>query len=231
MSDIPPATGGTDQETFMARVRDALGQKTTSAPTPPLIDESLVRLCGPGDDRLALFETHAQQVGMNVQRVSDDGLVAAITGRLKEGGAKSVAVGIAEPSLAASVHDALKQCNITVYDWPNQPDVDGLFDVHAGITDVHAALAETGTLICCGDETHGRCLSLVPPVHLAIVRGGDVLPDMIDYWRSFSSGDDAAPASSISLITGPSKTADIEGELITGVHGPKEVWIYLVEEG
>ncbi len=216
----------------MARVRGALGRSTTPPPPePPHVDESLVRVTSASDDLMTKFETEATQVGMNVQRVDRAALIDAITGRLAEVGAKSVATGLADATLSASIQSALRQRNVSLYDWRHKSAADGLFDVHAGITDVHAALAETGTLICCGDEAHGRCLSLVPPVHLAIVRRSDVLPDMIDYWQSDRAGQGASPPSSISLITGPSKTADIEGELITGVHGPKEVWIFLVVDG
>ena len=117
-----------------------------------------------------------------------------------------------------------------ILDWRHEGGVDAQFDVDAGITDVHAALAETGTLICCSDTEHSRCLSLVPPLHVAVVGRRDVLPDMIDFWRSVEAESDGTLSSSISFITGPSKTADIEGELITGVHGPGRVEIYLVED-
>ena len=215
----------------MARVRSELGHSTTSLPEPPVIDESLARITGPDDDLMTLFETEANQVGMNVQRVTADELAGAVTDRLVAVGARSVATGVADAALSDSIHASLRQRHITLYDWRREFAVDGLFDVDAGITDVHAALAETGTLICCGDKTHGRCLSLIPPVHLAVVRRSNIQPDMIDFWRSDRSRGGTSPPSSISLITGPSKTADIEGELITGVHGPKEVWILLVEDG
>lgn len=231
MTTPSPTTVGTDQETFMARVLGALGHSTTTrAPDPPDIDESLARVTDPSDDLLALFETEAKQVGMVVHRVDLAELADAVTRRLVDAGTKTVATGIADAALSAPIHDALTQHKIDLYDWRRESALNGLFDIDAGITDVHAALAETGTLICCSDDAHGRCLSLVPPVHLAIVCRSNVLADMIDFWKSDGLGNATPPPSSISLITGPSKTADIEGELITGVHGPKDVWIFLVED-
>ena len=119
---------------------------------------------------------------------------------------------------------------ITLCDWQSDPTMKNHYAVDAGVTDVHAALAETGTLICCSDSTHGRGLSLVPPIHIAIVRRSDILPDMLDYMATCESTDPADLPSAQALITGPSKTGDIEGVLITGVHGPGRVLICLVED-
>ena len=114
--------------------------------------------------------------------------------------------------------------------WGNVPTFEPLYRVDAGVTDVQAAIAETGTLVCWSGPGRGRGLSLVPPVHIAVVRRSDIVPDLIDYLaRHAQHGPEALP-SSIVFITGPSKTADIEGVLITGVHGPREVHILLVDD-
>ena len=91
-----------------------------------------------------------------------------------------------------------------------------------------AALAETGTLICCTDADHARGHSLAVPLHVAIVRQSDILPDMIDYMARIHGSSPADLPSAQTLITGPSKTADIEGVLITGVHGPGKVCVLIV---
>ena len=103
------------------------------------------------------------------------------------------------------------------------------YEADVGITDVHAALAETGTLVCQAGPLHGRGHSLVPPVHVAIVRRSDILPDLLDLVARMPENSRELP-SAIALITGPSKTADIEGILITGVHGPGRVFVLLVED-
>ena len=108
--------------------------------------------------------------------------------------------------------------------------LDAQFDVDCGITGVHAALAETGTLVLYSDAHHSRGLSLVPPLHIAIVYRRDILPDMLDHWARLRGIPGSDLPSNMVFITGPSKTADIEGELVTGVHGPEAVHIMLVEE-
>ena len=97
------------------------------------------------------------------------------------------------------------------------------------ITDVHGAIAESGTIVCASDAGHSRGLSLVPPVHIALVRQSDILPDLIDFLRKWKGTPGSGMPSSLTLITGPSKTADIEGELIVGVHGPGQVHIVVME--
>ena len=225
------ATPGEDRNAFLGRIRSVLGRDRTEAPpAPPAVDEALVRLAGPDEDLLTLFTKQAEAVGLVVHRLSDAGLDAKLRellGQLKVG---SAMVGIADQALAGRVRQVLEQASVEEYDWTSSPDFDPQYDVDAGITDVHAALAETGSLICCSDRRHGRGLSLIPPTHLALVRSRDVLPDMIDYWARLKGLPGAELPSSQVFVTGPSKTADIEGQLVTGVHGPGEVHILLLED-
>lgn len=125
------------------------------------------------------------------------------------------------------LQSVLKARGVDVLSGPTSGVLDDLYGVDVGITDVRAAIAETGTLVCWSGPLHGRGVSLVPPVHIAVVRRSDIVPDMIDYLARHAAEGGALP-SSIVFITGPSKTADIEGILITGVHGPREVHIMLV---
>ena len=75
-----------------------------------------------------------------------------------------------------------------------------------------------------------RGLSLVPLRHVAVLRRSEILPDMIDYLESLEGSSITDLPSSQVFVTGPSKTADIEGKLFTGVHGPAEVHIFLVTD-
>ena len=71
-----------------------------------------------------------------------------------------------------------------------------------------------------------RGASLIPPVHIALLDRTQIVGDLFDYFDRLAST--GLPAN-INLITGPSKTADIEGILITGVHGPGVVHVLLLE--
>lgn len=98
-----------------------------------------------------------------------------------------------------------------------------------GITGVDYAIAETGTCVLIPSGSVSRLVSLLPPVHIAIVERGQVLPSLDELFtlrrRDFLDGN---LGSYMNLITGPSRSADIEYTLVTGVHGPGEVHMVLV---
>ena len=153
---------------------------------------------------------------MRVTRISDAELDATLA-KLLENRGKTV-VAVRDPALSARAANAAGARLA-----PNDND-DLLFDCEVGITDVDCAIAESGSLVV---STSGRIRNawITPPIHIAIVRAGEILPDLVDL---FESRPDALDAASTTIITGPSKTADIEGVLVTGVHGPAAVEIVLV---
>ena len=94
-----------------------------------------------------------------------------------------------------------------------------------GITGVDYAIAETGSAIVLPRAGLSRLVSLVPPVHIVLVRPGDVIESLDDLFllrklEYLRNGGDMGPY--LNFITGPSRTADIEQTLVVGVHGPKE---------
>ncbi len=211
----------TDRAAFMSKVRAALGD--TKPPTDvPQIDDAMVRLAGP-DNVVELFEKTATEVGATVHRVTQATLVERTVALLKE-------LNVNRAVATTTNEDALRAGGIELIDWRGTEGVDASFDVDAGITDVHGALAESGTLVCATGAQHGRGPSLIPQIHVAILYARDIVPDMLDLWPRYRGIAPGELPSSISLITGPSKTADIEGQLIKGVHGPGRVEIMLVEE-
>ena len=94
-----------------------------------------------------------------------------------------------------------------------------------GVTGCDAAIAETGSLVLLSDEGKPRTASLLPPVHLAVVRRADICPGMGDFLRERAA--DVAAAACCTFVTGPSRTADIELTLTLGVHGPGRVIVVL----
>jgi L-lactate dehydrogenase complex protein LldG len=90
-----------------------------------------------------------------------------------------------------------------------------------GITSATYALADTGTLVMFSKPGEPRLLSLLPPIHAALVPASSILAGLEDLLARVA--DPAAYSSSMVLITGPSRTADIEQILIRGVHGPGEI--------
>ncbi len=108
--------------------------------------------------------------------------------------------------------------------------IDGWKDVmfrhmDAGFTAARSAIAETGTLIVWPDAQEPRLLSLVPPVHFALLDATAIHPDLFTamHTENWSAG---LPTNAL-LISGPSKTADIQQTLAYGAHGPKELVVLL----
>jgi len=226
MADSPASS----RDALFARVHAALGRSHTVKPTTPAppVNEAIARLAGPNDDLVKLFHTRAAATGMFVHRPKARELAQHIVDFLQLQKVKTVVIGSLPAAL--NLDAALPAVGIIVIDWKASPGLEVQFDVDCGITGVRAALAETGSLVVVSDARNSRGLSLVPPLHVAIVRPSDILPDMIDYWASLRGIPSRDLPSSMVFITGPSKTADIEGELVTGVHGPEAVHIMLVDE-
>ena len=106
---------------------------------------------------------------------------------------------------------------------------DPLFAADLGISAADFLIAETGTVVlrACPDEP--RSLSLLPPVHIVVAERARLVPDLFDLFEAKLPAEASSLPSCVSLITGPSKTGDIELRLVTGVHGPGELHVILVD--
>jgi L-lactate dehydrogenase complex protein LldG len=105
---------------------------------------------------------------------------------------------------------------------------DPFFAADIGISGVDYLIAESGTIVVRSRPREPRSLSLLPPVHIAVAGRDRVLADLFDLFETGLADASGLLPSCITLITGPSKTGDIELRLVTGVHGPGEVHVVLV---
>ena len=104
----------------------------------------------------------------------------------------------------------------------NPPNAHDIFEYDVGITTAQAAIAETGTLVLDSACEKHRLVSLVPPVHIAIINASAIVETLGDALTLLQEKE-ISPA--ITFITGPSRTADIELTLTIGVHGPRELYV------
>ena len=115
------------------------------------------------------------------------------------------------------------------YDAPVETFKAELFQsVDAGFTTTLGGVAETGGLLLAPGPQEPRLLSLVPPVHLALLRTSTLHDTLWSAIRALGWGQ--APPPNALMISGPSKTADIEQTLAYGVHGPKRLVVVLVDD-
>ena len=94
-----------------------------------------------------------------------------------------------------------------------------------GITVGRYAVAETGSVVLFSGPGQGRLASLLPPVQVTVVREDNLLATLDELFQHLS-GEPLAP--SVAVVTGPSRSADIENDLVLGVHGPSQVHVVLV---
>ncbi len=216
------------RDAFLARVREAVRQGNRAG-TPPLPQRGSLGYQGAGDDPVATFCRELEAAGGKTFVVPDDGAARLkLFDLLATLGVKQVLLGSGPvvdrlnlaPALAA---DGLTVSRVAELTAETAREV--FFGADVGITGVVRLVAETGSLVVDSDAGP-RSESLLPPVHIAIAERSQIVPDLFDL---FPEGGVDMP-SCRTLITGPSKTGDIELKLVTGVHGPGEVYVIVIDE-
>lgn len=211
---------------ILARLR---GHATDAIPAPELPTR---RFDWDRSERCARFRAMIEAVRAEVHEVGDD-WPARLAALLHDKGATNLRYGpdgplAAELTAGWPVGDAAP---VLIPDLHAIEDGRGdLFDgTDAGFTACRAAVAETGSLVLWPTPAEPRLLSLVPPIHCVLLEAGQIVSTlhelMVDQgWGDARSG--GMPTNAL-LISGPSKSADIEQTLAYGVHGPAQLIVLL----
>jgi L-lactate dehydrogenase complex protein LldG len=99
-----------------------------------------------------------------------------------------------------------------------------------GLTGCDALIARTGSVILSSKTNLSRTLSIFPPVHVVIAYRNNMVYDLKNYFAGLNTTDLQALPSMISITSGPSRTADIEKTLVLGAHGPKEIYVFYIDQ-
>ena len=245
-----PKPLGTPKAEFLAGVRQALGRADVppTEPYPRLTDttselevqaiEVRRRLAENLPALLDQLADMAAKGGWNVHRASGaEEAVGQIETIVKESGATNIVRSAQEvfdqvPLDAALANQGAKvTAVIKDHDNPREVLREEIRQSGVGITGADYALAETGTLVVLPRKGLSRLVSLVPPVHIALVRAEDLLETLDDLFllrRLEYHQQGGEMGSYLNFITGPSRTADIEMTIVEGVHGPKEVHMIIL---
>ena len=221
-----------DREQFLARVKQAVqtgnAYRVALKPVPP--DVGYV---GADADLCGAFAREVEGVGGFAEVVDSDDAALAVLGSWLDLHPARSALCWPHPVLdELGLFEWLRQRGVEVVR-SDEGDVDDTtrrerwLAADVGITSVEWAIAETGSLVMWSRRGRERVASLVPPVHIAVVRQRQIVPDLLDVFRAAESRGLRDLPSNMTLITGPSKTGDIELQLTTGVHGPG-TWRVLV---
>jgi len=111
-----------------------------------------------------------------------------------------------------------------------ESDAANFNDLIAGITYCEFLIARSGSIMVSSRQTSGRKLNVFPEIHIVIAGINQIVPEIKDALSQIKKKYSENLPSMISLITGPSRTADIEKTLVMGAHGPKELYVFLLDE-
>jgi L-lactate dehydrogenase complex protein LldG len=201
----------------MRRIRDALG---SSPPAPAEVPRAYRHAGEPVDfDPVERFVEVVSDYDATVHRVDGAGVVAGLAAVCTERGAERLVVA---PGLAL---DGFGR-EIVPDDPPLGPrDLDAIDGV---ITGCAVAIAQTGTIVLDSGPLSGRrALTLVPDLHLCVVRTEQIVPAVPDAIAAVA--DAVREGRPVTFVSGPSATADIELNRVQGVHGPRTLDVFLVE--
>ena len=123
----------------------------------------------------------------------------------------------------ANVDRWLRLVDLEIEELGIAPNSHDIFRFDVGISTAQAAIAETGTLILDSAHERHRLVSLVPPVHIAIINASRICETLAEALVLLRTEKEISPT--VTFITGPSRTADIELTLTIGVHGPRELYV------
>lgn len=208
---------------IFARLRAA-----APAQADPLPDVASHYAAGPQPDRgdiVVRFIERARGWQAEVIETDQAGWTRALAGVIESKGVRRLLAG-RDTAISGALASASLSCERHWYDQPIESCKDALFDDwEAGITTTRGGIAETGSLILWPDRQEPRTLSLVPPLHIAVL-DADALHETLHDAIHAQAWSADLPTNAL-LVTGPSKTADIQRLLVYGAHGPKQLVILL----
>ncbi|WP_322022372.1 LutC/YkgG family protein [Burkholderia sp. BCC1977] len=172
----------------------------------------------------ALAASHAE-----VWCAAADAWPAQLAARLADAGVRRLLLDPARPEAAALARALPDAVAPVPFDRPIDAWKAELFDtIDAGFTVARSGIAATGTIVLAPDAGTPRTVSLVPPLHVALVHANTLHADLhaavhAERWH-------AGMPTNVVLVSGPSKTSDIQQTLAYGAHGPRNLWVVIVTE-
>ncbi len=209
----------TAREDILGRIRAARVQAKPHPGPGPVPQRGQVG----GEERKALFTRMALLAAATIDRA---GSRAEVPGLVKS--------YLGQHNLPAEVRLA-PDPRITELDWASQPllstGVGGTDGSHpVSVTGAFAGIAETGTLALTSGAPSPTLLNFLPETHIAILDARDLAGTYEEVWAKLKAQYGDAMPRTLNLVTGPSRSADIEQTILMGAHGPRRLHIILVDE-
>jgi len=219
----------TARDRILARLAAAPGRGTPAAPDVA----GYYAARGRAEDlpaRVARFKAAIEAAHAEVHDTDAAGWPDVLVRVAVAKGLSRILVGAGAPAAEALASRLPAAVELVAYDRPVEAWRDELFErVDASLTVAKSAIAETGSLVLWPDAREPRLMSLVPPVHVVVLDATSIHADLhaamvAERWA------DGLPTNAL-LVSGPSKTADIQQVLAYGAHGPRELVVLLCHPG
>jgi len=229
---IEPGETG-DRAAFLATVRNAIGRAPQNharpiepLPSPlPIVEYStlgVLRTDGGQQHAKSQFGEALTALGGAVRTIADGHELAALLDdalAFARRGDSPVRVVLSDDPECDRLREHLAaREDVELLDYDNAETV---ATADLGITGAHSAVALTGSIVVDAGRAGGRTVSLLPPVHLALVHAETIVATPGEHWRGLA---EPMPSNMVQ-ITGPSRSADIELIITLGVHGPRALWV------
>ena len=207
----------TPKEKILKRIRQALLYKSKN-PYANIDLESGVFTSDERDLKLAFADHYTQSAGQFVYCENEFDFLDNLLLLIDEKEIKKVYCQ--EPALRKEFEDI-------GLEFTDNPD--SIHDVHASVTSCEALLARTGSILI-SSRKNGRMPGIVPPVHIVKAYTSQLVHDIKDSFQLLRNKYGSNLPSMLCFETGPSRTSDIERTLVIGAQGPKDVYLFLIDD-
>jgi L-lactate dehydrogenase complex protein LldG len=223
-----------DRKQILGRIRKALKTPAPKLNHPkaenqlPVINnnsdfrEWLPQVGESWDEQATLFASNAKALKAEfILCENEDVLIQKLTALNTECGWQKIAT-----HKSTFIEKVLSGIDIPTVNTSDGYEIDDLESCDVGITECDALIAQTGSVLVTTQSAGGRALSVLPPHHVVLARRAQLLPDLTAAYVLLQERYKSTFPTTISLITGPSRTGDIERILVLGAHGPKRLTIF-----
>ncbi len=214
-------TRTSSRDAILADIRGTLNRTSSSAvaPRPPIVAP---RVAGTTEAEIGKLMQEITALKGEARLLQTADIPAALADLVKAENIHLATLWSTERLAQFGVADRLRELGVELI--PNYVDKQILAQADLGVTEADFLLPETGTLGLLSSPQKPRSVSLLPRVHLAIVHPRALRPDLHPVF------DEAKSQGYLILITGPSRTSDIELIVTIGVHGPQRLYVWIVDD-
>lgn len=224
-------------EEFLKPFSSALGRSTPPEIIEPIDIENscqfILANAMTKDEIVEKFFTEAEKIGVSIARTAPSNLAETVTKVALDMGGGKVLFAETKEAKQCALEQALNKARLEAVAWDSSRGHEEIMLAQSsdiGITFAYGGIAETGSVIQASSKESGRSICTIPASHIAIVNKSKIfarIGDALDTLRKDFGGN---MPSNVTIISGPSATADIELVRVVGVHGPVHTAIVFVED-